>query len=78
MPRKQRIGIVVSTKANKTIIANIQTRYQHPLFATIMSKIKRDMIPDPINICEVGDKILIEETRALSLNKCWILKSIYK
>jgi len=78
MPKKQRIGIVVSTKANKTIIVNVQTRYQHPLYSKIMSKINRYMVHDPIDICRVGDKILIEETRPVSLNKCWILKSIYK
>ena len=78
MPRKQRIGLVVSTNQNKTVVANVQTRYQHPLYSKIMSKIKRYMVHDPNNLCIVGDKILIEETRPISLKKYWILKSIYK
>ena len=76
MPRKLRIGIVVSITANKTVIANVQTRYQHPLYSKTILRIKRYMIHDPNNICFVGDKILIEETRPFSLNKYWILKSI--
>ena len=75
---RQRTGLVVSTSLNKTIIANVQTRYQHPMYSKIMSKIKRYMVHDPNNLCTVGDKILIEETRPISSNKYWILKSIYK
>jgi small subunit ribosomal protein S17 len=78
MAKKQRIGTVVSIKNNKTIIANVQTRYQHPLYSKIISKIQRYVVHDPSNICYIGNKILIEETRPTSLNKRWILKSIYK
>ena len=38
MPRKQRIGLVISVAQNKTVVANVQTRYQHPLYSKIMSK----------------------------------------
>jgi small subunit ribosomal protein S17 len=78
MPRKQRIGLVISTNQNKTVVVNVQTRYQHPLYSKIVSKIKRYMVHDPNSLSIVGDKILIEETRPISLNKHWILKSIYK
>jgi small subunit ribosomal protein S17 len=78
MSKKTKIGTVISIKNNKTVIVNVQTRYQHPLYSKIISKIKRYMVHDANNICHIGDKILIEETRPTSLNKCWVLKYIYK
>ena len=78
MPKKQRIGTVVSTKLDKTAVVTVQTRYPHPLYSKVISSTKRYMVHDPKNISIVGDKILIEETRPQSLNKCWILKTIYK
>ena len=78
MSKKTKIGTVISIKNNKTIIINVQTRYQHPLYSKIISKIKRYTVHDPNGVCYIGDKILIEETRPISLNKCWILKYIYK
>ena len=78
MLKKRRIGTVVSTKLDKTVIDAVRTRYPHPLYSKVISRTKRYLVHDSKNISIVGDKISIELTRPQSLNKCWILKKIYK
>jgi small subunit ribosomal protein S17 len=76
MVKKQRIGIVVSTKAEKTIIVAIQIRYAHPKYSKTLIKTKRYMAHDEKNSCKSGDLVLIEETKPLSRHKKWNLKEI--
>lgn len=78
MPKKERIGVVVSEKANKTIIVAVQIRYQHPKYLKTLIKTKRYMAHDEENQCNSGDIVLIEESRPLSKNKKWTLKKILK
>ena len=78
MAKKERIGRVVSNKANKTIIVSVQTRYTHPKYGKILLKTKRFMAHDEDNKCNSGDVVLLEESRPLSKNKKWILKEILK
>jgi len=78
MAKKERIGIVVSNKANKTIIVAIQTRYQHPKYTKTLVKTKRYMAHDENNTCKSGDLVLLEESAPFSRNKKWKLKEILK
>nr|YP_009545269.1 ribosomal protein S17 [Synura uvella]AYO28423.1 ribosomal protein S17 [Synura uvella] len=76
MAKKERIGIVVSNKPEKTIIVAIQTRYQHPKYGKILLKTKRYMVHDEENKCNSGDLVLVEECPPFSRNKKWQLKQI--
>jgi small subunit ribosomal protein S17 len=78
MVKKERIGIVVSNKPEKTIIVAIQTRYQHPKYNKTLIKTKRYMAHDEENQCKSGDLVLVEETPPMSRHKRWILKEILK
>jgi small subunit ribosomal protein S17 len=78
MVKKERIGIVVSTKAQKTIIVAIQTRYQHPKYGKILIQTKRYMAHDEDNTCKEGDLVLLQESPPRSRNKKWNLKEILK
>ena len=78
MVKKERIGIVVSNKAEKTIIVAVQTRYQHPKYGKILIKTKRYMAHDDQNICKSGDLVLLQESAPFSKNKKWNLKEILK
>jgi small subunit ribosomal protein S17 len=75
---KERIGIVVSNKPNKTIIVSIQTRYQHAKYGKILVKTKRYMAHDEENSCESGDLVILEDCAPISKNKKWKLKKIVK
>jgi small subunit ribosomal protein S17 len=76
MAKKQRIGIVVSNKAEKTIIVAIQIRYAHPKYSKTLVKTKRYMAHDETNKCKSGDLVLIEESSPISRHKKWTLKEI--
>ena len=76
MIQKERIGVVVSDKAQKTIIVAIQTRYPHEKYGKILVKTKRYMAHDEDNSCKSGDVVLIEETAPYSRHKKWRLKKI--
>ena len=75
--KKERIGIVVSDKADKTIVVSVQTRYAHPKYGKILLKTKRYMAHDKNNTCHSGDVVLLEESRPYSKNKKWVLKKSY-
>ena len=78
MVKKERIGVVVSNKAEKTIVVAIQTRYQHPKYGKILVKTKRYMAHDEENSSKSGDIVLLEESAPYSRNKKWKLKEIIK
>jgi small subunit ribosomal protein S17 len=69
MVKKERIGVVVSDKPEKTIVVAIQTRYQHPKYQKILIKTKRYMAHDEQNQCKAGDLVLLEESPPYSRHK---------
>ena len=78
MAKKERIGTVISNKADKTIVVSVQMRYQHPKYGKTLVKSKKYMAHDELNTCKFGDIVLLEESRPLSKNKKWTLKEILK
>ena len=78
MVKKERIGVVVSNKPEKTIVVAIQTRYRHPKYGKILIKTKRYMAHDEENSCNSGDIVLLEESPPFSRKKKWALKEILK
>lgn len=69
--RKNRVGMVVSDKMDKTVVVTIEMRVQHPLYKKIIKKTKRIKAHDENNECGIGDKVLIAETRPISKDKHW-------
>ena len=69
--RKERVGIVVSDKMDKTIVVAIKDKAKHPLYKKTINKTKKLKAHDEANTCGVGDTVLIAETRHLSKDKCW-------
>nr|BDA98158.1 ribosomal protein S17 [Proteomonas sp. NIES-1005]BDA98598.1 ribosomal protein S17 [Proteomonas sp. NEIS-1375] len=76
MPIKERLGMVVSDKMDKTIVVSIENRVTHKKYGKIISKTKRYKVHDEQNECQAGDLVLIQETRPLSKTKRWSLKEI--
>ena len=74
--RKERVGMVVSDKMDKTIVVAISERVKHPLYKKIVSRTKKFKAHDEHNECGIGDKVLIADTRPLSKDKCWRLVEI--
>jgi small subunit ribosomal protein S17 len=76
--RKTRIGEVVSSTMNKTIIVKTVTRVPHRKFGKIIKQVKKFYAHDEENKAKVGDKVRIMETRPLSKLKRWRLVEIVK
>ena len=69
--RKTRTGRVVSNKMEKTVVVAIEDNVKHPLYNKIVKKTVKFKAHDEENICNVGDRVLIMETRPLSKDKRW-------
>ena len=74
--RKTRVGTVVSTGMNKTIVVKYTNRVPHPQFKKIVKQSKKFYAHDESEEAQVGDKVRIEETRKLSKNKNWKLVKV--
>ncbi len=74
--RKVRIGMVVSDKMDKTIVVAIENHVKHPLYGKIVKRTYKLKAHDAENICGVGDKVKVMETRPLSRDKRWRLVEI--
>ena len=74
--RKTRVGVVTSTKMDKTIVVEYVARVPHPKFKKIAKKSKKFYAHDENSTAKVGDKVRIVETRPLSKLKCWELVEV--
>lgn len=69
-------GIVSSNKMDKTIVVNVERSFIHPLYKKIVRVHKKFMAHDENNEAQIGDKVIIEESRPLSRKKRWALVEI--
>ena len=76
--RKERVGVVVSDKMDKTIIVRIERVTKHPLYNKVIKKFIKFKAHDEKNEAKTGDKVRIVETRPLSKDKRWRLAEIVK
>jgi small subunit ribosomal protein S17 len=74
--RKERIGVVVSAKMDKSIVVAVKRKVKHPIYGKFINKTKKLMAHDEENTCNIGDTVRISETRPLSKNKTWRLIEI--
>jgi len=68
---KTRRGVVLSNKMDKTVVVEITRRYQHPKYGKFLKQRIRHKAHDAENKCNIGDIVVIEETRPLSKDKRW-------
>jgi small subunit ribosomal protein S17 len=76
MAVKERVGLVVSDKMDKTVVVAVENRAPHPKYRKIVVQTKRYKVHDEENKCQVGDRVRIQETRPLSRTKRWTVISI--
>jgi len=74
--RRERIGVVVSSSMEKSIIIAVKRKVKHPIYGKFVNKTSKFMAHDEENTCNVGDLVKIAETRPLSKNKRWRLVEI--
>ncbi|MCP6757792.1 MAG: 30S ribosomal protein S17 [Fischerella sp. CENA71] len=76
MAVKERIGLVVSDKMQKTVVVAIENRAPHPKYGKIVVNTRRYKAHDEENRCKIGDRVRIQETRPLSKTKRWQVAEI--
>ncbi|HIV86297.1 MAG TPA: 30S ribosomal protein S17 [Candidatus Monoglobus merdigallinarum] len=74
--RKTRTGEVVSNKMDKTIVVAIKENVKHPLYGKVMKRTYKLKAHDEENVCSIGDKVKVMETRPLSKDKRWRLVEV--
>lgn len=76
MPVKEKIGIIVSNKMDKTVVIKVESRYSHPLYSKTMIKTRKYLAHDEVNQCNIGDHVLVQECRPRSKRKRWLVTKI--
>ena len=74
--RKTKEGVVVSDAMQKTRVVKIERVYRHPKYQRVIRMSKKLKAHDEANETKVGDRVLIEETRPMSKEKRWRIRSI--
>ncbi len=74
--RKERTGVVISTKMNKSIVVAVERKVKHAMYGKFIKLTSKFMAHDEKNECGPGDLVVIAETRPISKNKCWRLKQV--
>lgn len=74
--RKERVGLVVSDKMDKTVVVLIEEKAKHPIYKKTITTSHKFKAHDEKNECGVGDKVRIVETRKLSKDKNWRVAEI--
>jgi len=76
MPKKEKQGIVVSNKMDKTIVVRVAEYASHPKYKKIIESNKNYKAHDEQNVCNIGDKVRIVESRPISGDKRWTLAEV--
>ena len=74
--RKTLIGIVDSNKMDKTIVVKVETAVKHPIYKKVVKRTYKLKAHDEENVCQIGDKVKVMETRPLSKDKRWRLVEV--
>jgi len=74
--RKERQGVVVSNKMDKTVVVAVERKEKHPLYGKYVKTTAKFVAHDEKNECGEGDKVIIMETRPLSKTKNWRVTKI--
>ena len=74
--RKERIGLVMSNKMDKSIVISVERKVKHAIYGKFVKMTTKFMAHDEKNDCNIGDTVRIMEVKPMSKNKCWRLVEI--
>nr|YP_009131355.1 30S ribosomal protein S17 [Trachydiscus minutus]AIB04109.1 30S ribosomal protein S17 [Trachydiscus minutus] len=76
MALKEKVGVVVSTKMQKTIVVLVENKFRHPRYAKTVVRTKRYLAHDETSQAKLGDKVILLQSRPMSRHKHWVLKQV--
>lgn len=74
--RKERVGLVMSNKMDKSIVISVERKVKHEIYGKFVKMTTKFMAHDEKNDCNIGDTVKIMEIKPMSKNKCWRLVEI--
>jgi len=75
--RRRLTGVVTSNKMEKTVVVKIGRTYQHPLYKKVVHSSSKIKAHDALG-CEIGDQVVVVESRPISADKRWVVEKIVK
>ncbi|MFN8522761.1 MAG: 30S ribosomal protein S17 [Chloroflexota bacterium] len=76
--RRTKVGTVVSNKMNKTVVVAVESVRRHKLYGRNVRRTDRFKAHDEQNACQVGDQVIIAESRPISKEKHWVVRQVVK
>src|ERR671930_1449864 len=77
-PRRTKVGRVVSNKMQKTVVVAVELVMRHRLYGRTLRRTRRFKAHDETNRCEIGDTVVIAESRPISKDKHWVVQDILR
>jgi small subunit ribosomal protein S17 len=74
--RKERTGLVLSNKMDKSIVISVERKVKHAIYGKFVKMTSKFMAHDEKNDCNIGDTVKIMEVKPMSKSKCWRLVEI--
>jgi small subunit ribosomal protein S17 len=74
--RKTLVGVVVSDKMDKTVVVKVNQLVKHQVYDKYIRRTAKYKAHDKDNVCKIGDRVLMVETRPLSNDKHWNVRDI--
>jgi small subunit ribosomal protein S17 len=74
--KKTRVGVVTSDKMDKTVVVRVERLIHHPIYRKFIRRQNKFKAHDPQNACNIGDRVLIEESRPISKDKRWVVVQV--
>ena len=71
MPKRVLSGVVSSSNSQKTVVVKVERTFKHPMYKKYIKRSKKYHAHDESNSLNIGDKVVIEETKPISKLKCW-------
>jgi small subunit ribosomal protein S17 len=74
--RKTQTGVIVSDKMDKTVVVKVDRLVKHTVYNKYIKRSAKYKAHDAENVCKIGDRVIIVETRPMSKDKCWKVRQI--
>ena len=69
--KREWVGRVLSNKMNKTVVVAVERSVIHPIYRTVLRRVTKMKAHDEQNVCQIGDRVRLVETRPISKDKHW-------
>lgn len=77
-PRRTKTGRVASNRMDKTVVVEVEMVTRHRLYGRTLRRTRSFKAHDEANRCEIGDTVVIAESRPISKNKHWVVQQILR